>query len=145
MTFSRTSLCPLNNTEHSHLSIGYKRADNLLHDVCLFDNDIWSQIAQEMPVYFTEAHDNFELNTHQVSDLFSTILASEAFIGVDAVFATIAQSLTNYFRTTPGEVITGTTESLEQYFHVRWEWLLVPLVMITLNTTFVLAVRLQSY
>ena len=66
-------------------------------------------------------------------------------IGVDAVFATIAQSLTRYFRTVSNQAATGTTESLEQYIQGRWEWLLVPLAMVTLNAGFVLAVRLQSH
>ena len=36
MTFTWTLLCPLNDTEYSHLSVRHKRTDSLSHDICLF-------------------------------------------------------------------------------------------------------------
>lgn len=47
--------------------------------------------------------------------------ASTASIDVDAVFANIAQSLTQYFWTASKDTAVGNTVSLEQYIHMWWE------------------------
>ena len=107
--------------------------------------DIWLGIARNMRGFFTDVVDTV---SNSGSDFSSIIEASEYFttsIGVEAVFDEIAQSLTKYFRTASDEAVMGTTESLEQYIHVDWKWLIVPLVLVVLNTSFVSAVRLQSY
>lgn len=103
----------------------------------------WYQIINTLPKYLIGSYNQMETST---ADDLLLVLSDEAYASrsVDMVFENIAQSLTTYLRTASGDVATGTTVTQEQYIHVRWPWLIGPLMLVVLNTIFVLAVRLQS-
>ncbi|KAI0011516.1 hypothetical protein F4779DRAFT_573044 [Xylariaceae sp. FL0662B] len=107
------------------------------------DYDLWASIAEIASEYIS-------LNgTRRLADFIDVISMTEKnkrdfAVGMNDIFGAIAQSLSAYFRTVSGEVAIGTTESLEQYIEARWEWLLLPLVLVISNIIFVLTIRLQS-
>ena len=55
---------------------------------------------------------------------------------VPQTMANIAQSMTNNMRKASGDNIVGIAHTFESYIHVRWIWLLFPLVMLVLAATF---------
>jgi hypothetical protein len=111
------------------------------HEIRIYDGFFWAA-AFIVPQYFTGAHTNAEQATNE--EIYYTMLNAEGSIGIDRVFANVAQSLTTYFRSATNETATGSTQELEQYIHVRWQWLLVPVSMVALNAAFVIATDLQS-
>lgn len=55
---------------------------------------------------------------------------------VPQTMANIAQSMTNNMRKASGDNIVGVAHTFESYIHVRWIWLLFPLIMLVLAATF---------
>lgn len=110
------------------------------HEITL--DTVFSTILQtDISFYFTVD----QVTTSDISQaIFFAGMYRDSSIGVDATFGLIADSLTTYFRMVSGQYAVGTAETSEQYIRVQWEWLLVPLALVTLNTIFVLLVRLQS-
>jgi hypothetical protein len=112
------------------------------------DSADWRAMVASFNDYFTCANfidDDSDCAFSQIAD---TITQSEFYYwtpGVNAFFGSLAEALSVYFHTATGETVSGTTERLEQFVHVRWPWLAVQLIMVVLNTVFVLAVRLQSH
>ena len=112
------------------------------HKVTIDRAFLWV-VAEFLPQYFGGGHKSSGGPTKD--EIYNTMVQASSTIGVDKVFASIAKSLTTYFRSATSETVTGSTHALEQYIHVRWEWLLVPVLMVALNTAFVVATALQSY
>lgn len=50
--------------------------------------------------------------------------------------ANVAATMTNNLRIRSGTSVIGTAVALETYIHVRWLWLLLPLIMVSLATIF---------
>lgn len=53
---------------------------------------------------------------------------------VPQTMANVASAMTNNMRQKSGTVAIGTAIALETYIHVRWSWLLLPLIMVSLAT-----------
>lgn len=59
-------------------------------------------------------------------------------------FENIAAAMTQTMRTTAGQVATGTATSLEPYVHVKWGWLVLPLILVVMTGSFVLWTAWQT-
>ncbi|KAE8449583.1 hypothetical protein EG329_007913 [Mollisiaceae sp. DMI_Dod_QoI] len=75
-----------------------------------------------------------------VSDPFQKILDP----GLNATLASIAASLTKLGLDNSNETITGLAASMEAYVQVRWEWLLLPSVLVVLDIIFLIVIMAKT-
>lgn len=64
--------------------------------------------------------------------------------GPSVLMEKLARSLTTYMRNKPGEVTLGQAYEARQMVHVRWEWAILPLVLLGLTLSFLLATAVIS-
>ena len=69
---------------------------------------------------------------------------SDKNMGTDNVCASTAKSLTDLVRTATNGTAEGSTHQLVPYMKARWWFMIPPLVMVILNSDFVIATTLQS-
>ncbi|KAJ6021994.1 hypothetical protein N7540_007498 [Penicillium herquei] len=79
--------------------------------------------------------------TDQMSDLTTIIYAN----GLNTSVQSVASSLTNAIRTgTDSRLIQGTAFQVETYIHVRWPWIILPLIIILATLVLLAGTMLAS-
>jgi hypothetical protein len=66
-------------------------------------------------------------------------------MGANTIFSNITKSLTSYFRTATNATAQGSTQEWETHINTRWGFMIWPLVMVLLNSAFVIATSVQSH
>jgi hypothetical protein len=93
----------------------------------------------------TEADDGRSI-TNEILNTFSLSGdINDGTMGTNTIFSNISKSLTSYFRTATNATAQGSTQEWETHINTRWGFMIWPLVMVLLNSAFVIATSVQSH